>query len=74
MCFFNHRYGKVESDGFQYCQKCGLGRMPKHKHEWEILEKASIVRRVDGTEIGTSLILKCKICGEISGKNHYIWG
>lgn len=31
-CFFNHSFGKVQSDGLQYCNRCGEARKPITPH------------------------------------------
>lgn len=31
-CFFGHSFGRVETDGFQYCNKCGEAHKPASPH------------------------------------------
>lgn len=37
MCFFGHKLGKVEADGYQYCLRCGTAVKPNpcaNGHTW----------------------------------------
>ena len=54
MFHFTHRYGEVDSKGYQYCKICGKANFiapPQHEHMWE--------EQLEGKQ-------KCFICGEIS--------
>lgn len=31
-CFFGHKFGKIEADGYQYCTVCGKASKPKPIH------------------------------------------
>ena len=32
MCIFGHKFGLVQTDGFQYCSKCGNAQQPSIPH------------------------------------------
>lgn len=32
MCIFGHKFGPVQTDGFQYCAKCGNAKKPTIPH------------------------------------------
>lgn len=45
-----------------------------HRHDWETIEHASIKRTRDGALIGTTYTLRCKTCGDITGRHVGLWG
>lgn len=68
-CF--HEYGKVESDGYQYCRKCGKARKVECNHTWEIIEKWNRGVSTATSFVSKIYILRCKKCGEITNKELY---
>ncbi len=75
MCFWSHKFGKVEADGFQYCVKCNFARKPDPpscNHNWETIHKTDVFRRFHDMPpkvIGYLYVSRCKICGDISEKH-----
>jgi hypothetical protein len=70
--FFNlnncrHKFGKVELDGFQYCEECGTATKPSPvpcDHKWvEIATTKKINDR--NRVIGFISKLRCSKCGEL---------
>lgn len=63
-CF--HKYGKVESDGYQYCKKCGKAIVPPCQHEWEDTTSFILLHPRDfKTEVGKKYIQHCKHCKDM---------
>jgi len=62
--FCRHKLGKVETDGYQYCQKCGRAVKVECNHKWTTIQT---LEKHDAKEmlIGLVYILQCFICGEI---------
>jgi len=58
-----HKFGKIEEDGYQYCEKCGKAFKPECVHNWEIISRSAIERW--GNDVGILYGLKCKYCGDI---------
>ena len=65
MCIFGHKYGKVEEDGFQYCQSCGKATAPPCAHKWETIESYDILIGIHKRKAGLSYIKECKKCGKL---------
>ena len=64
MLFHRHKFGKVQEDGFQYCEKCGkavLPAPPECQHIWQRVNLIT-VSGVFGVEC-YKYILVCKKCG-----------
>lgn len=64
-----HKYGKVDTDNFQYCIHCGYARyvdIGPCPHNWEIIEISKESSNITGCQIGTIYHLRCKACGEIT--------
>ena len=73
-CFFGHSFGKVETDGFQYCAKCGTAQKPTishpcaNGHVWtdEFIQKYTLTTygygNTERKQIQT--FQKCINCGE----------
>ena len=71
MFFYFHKYGKVQEDGFQYCQKTGKARKPsegKCQHKWEQKSQHKVSHNGHVTSI--IFLMRCKNCGDY--KNHTI--
>ena len=63
-----HRFGTIQADGYQYCQKCGLAKKPPCQHKWEVIERYSLIRDTrygDERLKARKLIKSCTLCGEI---------
>ena len=66
--FCNHKLGKIESDGYQYCQKCGKAFPVEPidcQHKF-IDDKTLNIRSYDSKEkmiVGYKKIVKCEKCG-----------
>ena len=61
MC--EHKLGKVESDGYQYCVHCGLGIVSECKHNFSHYDTRNIEQ--DKRTTAADYILKCLKCGEM---------
>ena len=61
----SHKFGKVQEDGYQYCEKCGRAILPPCNHNWEIIR--SLNRYDWRTQKPIHLIeeLRCTLCGDI---------
>ncbi len=61
-----HKFGKVEKDGYQYCKNCGEAKKPIDdnvcKHIWHTTEKSNYVRNSGFRNYYVSV---CEKCGEI---------
>jgi Fe2+ or Zn2+ uptake regulation protein len=71
--FCKHKYSTIDSNGIQYCTKCGKARQIKLEcnHHWELINtvKVEITNRMYGTtQSYFKYVLKCKHCGEIKIK------
>lgn len=65
MFWCKHKYGKIEKDGYQYCEKCNKAFHPIYKcsHIWK--HKYHIKLTNWDRVIGHEFVLQCKKCGEI---------
>ena len=70
-CFFGHNFGKIESDGFQYCTKCGKAIKPnpcENGHLWvDVAEKTTNWRNNHTGELvrwNVEVAQKCSVCGD----------
>lgn len=77
-CFWSHKFGKVEPDGFQYCLTCQMARKPEQPHcvhEWETVKEIELARKEKinyesvMVKYGFLYVLRCKKCGQIDSKN-----
>ena len=67
----NHKLGKVENDGYQYCDKCGKASIAPCNHDWEKMHDLESTSRLMNTgPIAFIYIHKCRKCSEI--KKDYI--
>jgi hypothetical protein len=68
MCIFGHKYGKVESDGFQYCATCGNANKPHpcaNGHIWVDTENQAYTNSYELRSWKTIKYWQtCKVCGE----------
>lgn len=70
MCFFGHKFGKIERDGYQYCIKCGKAHIPPHEHRWILKKETDVYTQSWGwgqvSKLPTNIIYfyECSICGE----------
>ena len=67
MLFFHkHKFGKVEEDGFQYCEGCGKAirpAPPECRHIWQRINTVTI-----SNPFGIQYyrhVLTCKKCGKM---------
>jgi transcription elongation factor Elf1 len=64
--FHKHQFGKVESDGYQYCSKCGKANQARCNHKWDVIQVIQVF-----SEWNTSMpeyhkrVLQCMKCGDI---------
>jgi len=58
-----HKFGKVQKDGYQYCEKCGKARVAPCIHDWLCIHK--IVTWAWGDPSGYTLIYECQKCKAI---------
>ena len=66
-----HKLGKVEDDGYQYCEKCGKSYVAECKHDWEELQAMETTSRlIDSGPLAFIYIHKCRKCSEL--KKDYI--
>ena len=63
-CF--HKYGEVDSRGYQYCGKCGKAIFvgPECFHEWEVISTEKSFAPLGGGHV-LEIFEKCKKCGEM---------
>lgn len=61
MC--EHKLGKVESDGYQYCTLCGLAIVALCKHHFMSISINNL--QLGKKIVGKDYILKCVKCGEM---------
>jgi hypothetical protein len=65
-CF--HKYNKIESDGYQYCEKCGKARKVECNHSWKIIECFKACGSTEYTFSAKTYVLQCTKCGIIKSK------
>lgn len=58
-----HVWGPV-TDGYQFCNFCGLSRKAECVHDWELEDESRITRTADDAQIGKTQIYKCSKCSE----------
>ena len=66
--FCKHKYGIVQSDGYQYCSKCGKTIIPPSKncdHTWEIYNYIDNVG-YSGRVLSQIIVNRCSKCGIIN--------
>ena len=70
MFFCNHKYGKVNKDGYQYCTKCGkaiVAPVAECQHDFETVAKHEKYRRhiYTGEKVIQQYVyvLQCTKCG-----------
>lgn len=67
--FCKHIYGKVDSKGYQYCEKCGKVNnvsLPDCQHEWKVLDKIAKNNELINKIIGFIYVQECIHCGVIN--------
>ena len=66
----NHKYGAVNSNGYQYCVECNLARyVPKVcEHVWKIIEQREVTNIMYNSRIGFIYVQECDKCGEIKSE------
>ncbi len=70
----SHKFGEIQEDGYQYCEKCNTAISVPCNHKWEELKEYTkvIVSGITKSDIGYTFILKCKRCGELKTINSRI--
>ena len=70
----SHKFGDIQKDGYQYCQKCNKAISIPCNHKWEEQKEYSktIVSNATLKDIGLSLVLKCERCGDLKTFNSRI--
>lgn len=78
-CFFGHKFGSVQSDGWQYCGMCGKATKPNpciHGHIWKEVKRYSYIWKKPGTEIvyknDDQIAYQCSGCGKT--KSEWLFG
>jgi len=64
-----HKFGKVEKDGYQYCEKCGKATKPECQHKWKIINEFQMQTSLYTTSYTEYYHLQCEKCGEIKIKS-----
>lgn len=71
--FHKCRFGKVEADGYQYCQECGKAQPAPRKycqHKWETI--SSELEAHDSSNLMFKkgrVVMRCVHCGEITQRD-----
>ena len=81
-CIFGHKYGTVQSDGFQYCARCGIARKPVIKppcelngHMW--VDTGQVLnffeRNIYGEKSCTKVLIsqRCSVCNNYRSVSKY---
>ena len=70
-CFFGHKFGRVELDGYQYCSKCGAAKKPSiphpccNGHMWVDYRTEGYTHySYEGEQKKEQIFQTCKVCGE----------
>lgn len=59
----SHKWGKIQEDGFQYCEHCGKAISPNCSHKWKRTESYK-EKFLDKTQ-RVILVMECQKCGDI---------
>lgn len=66
--FCAHKWGKVQEDGFQYCDKCGKAKLAPQKSDGKCQHYWEQIDRFNTTELGAikriTFLYECTECGE----------
>lgn len=60
----NHSFGTVQTDGYQYCKKCGLAVPVPCQHQWAKMSQWGTESRLTGNMYKIQLLYECRKCGE----------
>ena len=69
--FRKHKLGKIQSDGYQYCERCGQAFIPSCNHKWVLIVENAIkfdwsYRLAYGNKQDyTERVYECSKCKEI---------
>ena len=72
-CFFRHNFGKINTDGYQYCLKCGKAYKPHPCDSGHIWADTDVVEYTNtwsngfneqSTKRKKQFFQSCKACGE----------
>jgi hypothetical protein len=58
-----HKYGKVQKDGYQYCESCGKAIVAPCKHDWQRIKEIELEHF--GQKSGHIFVDECSKCHEI---------
>jgi hypothetical protein len=63
MCLFNHKYDKVQEDGYQYCKNCGKAILAPCNHKWVLIHEI----KMDGWDPSGKMwiykkVYECETC------------
>lgn len=73
-CLFGHKFGRIEEDGWQYCERCGKAQKPNpcaKFHQWEELERWGY-SCIYGTWKDFKVVYRCKVCS--ATKTEWLYG
>ena len=61
-CF--HKYGKIDNDNIQYCEKCGKARRIRCGHIWVKEKEYDFPDQCSLDTYAIVYVMKCKKCGD----------
>lgn len=59
-----HKFGTVQKDGYQYCEKCGKAILAPCKHDWKAHSSYTLVQW-GSVATGRILVYECQKCKAI---------
>ena len=75
MTIHRHKFGPVQTDGYQYCQKCGIATRPLptrlapcEQHDWREIDRFERVNALTGHYLVSVYVMRCAVCGEMEEK------
>ena len=66
-----HKYGRVQKDGYQYCEKCGRAEIAPCKHKW--FEREVMGLKYWGSPSGKIIVFECLTCKAIRQERIDVW-
>lgn len=64
-----HKYGTVQEDGYQYCEKCGKAIAAPCNHEWKRIKVVEVEEY--GNKVGDIFVDECTKCLKIRKEGVY---